>query len=67
METMLMTAPAQVMELASARLLLRTSPPDRIDSPPTFKCGISYDLALKLAKDAGIPLNSLMWEGIQHG
>ncbi|KZT63620.1 hypothetical protein DAEQUDRAFT_104180 [Daedalea quercina L-15889] len=55
---------AQVMELASMRLLLRISPPDRIDSPPTFKCGISYDLALRLAKDVGIPLNSLMWEGI---
>ncbi|KAH9834986.1 origin recognition complex subunit 5 C-terminus-domain-containing protein [Rhodofomes roseus] len=58
---------AQVMELSSMRLLMRTSPPEKIDSVPTFKCGISYDTALKLAKDVGIPLNSLVWEGIQYG
>ena len=55
------------MELASMRLLLRTSPADRLDGPPTFKCGVSYEVALRLAKDVGIPLNTLMWEGIQYG
>ncbi|EPT02035.1 hypothetical protein FOMPIDRAFT_141897 [Fomitopsis schrenkii] len=58
---------AQVMELASMRLLLRTSPADRLDSPPTFKCGVSYEVTLRLARDVSIPLNTLMWEGIQYG
>lgn len=49
------------------RLLLRTSPADKFDSPPAFKCGVSYEVALRLARDVGIPLNNLMWEGIQYG
>ncbi|KAH9921804.1 origin recognition complex subunit 5 C-terminus-domain-containing protein, partial [Fomitopsis serialis] len=53
---------AQVIELSSMRLLMRTSPSEKIDSPATFKCGVSYDTALKLAKDVGVPLNSLIWE-----
>ncbi|CDO73355.1 hypothetical protein BN946_scf185008.g118 [Trametes cinnabarina] len=53
---------AQVMELTSMRLLVRTSPPDRLDGPPTFKCGIGYELAGKLARDLGIMLNDLMYE-----
>jgi origin recognition complex subunit 5 len=50
----------QIMELASMRLLLRTSPPDRIDGPPTFKSAISQDTALLLAKQLQIPLNDLL-------
>ncbi|KAI0635099.1 origin recognition complex subunit 5 C-terminus-domain-containing protein [Trametes polyzona] len=53
---------ANVMELASMRLLIRTSPPDRLDGTPTFKCGIGYELAGKLARDLGIILNDLMYE-----
>jgi len=50
------------MELASIRLLHRTSPPDKIDGPPMFKCGVSYDVALALARQLDIPLNDLMWD-----
>ncbi|OSX57417.1 hypothetical protein POSPLADRAFT_1061624 [Postia placenta MAD-698-R-SB12] len=51
----------QIMELASMRLLLRASP-DKLESTPTYKCGISYETALALAKDVGIMLNDLLWE-----
>lgn len=50
------------MELASMRLLVRTSPPDRLDGTPTFKCGIGFELAAKLARDLGIVLNDLMYD-----
>lgn len=43
------------------RLLLRASP-DKLESTPTYKCGISYGTALALAKDVGIMLNDLLWE-----
>ena len=46
------------------RLLIRTSPPDRLDGTPTFKCGIGYDLAVKLARGLGIILNDLVYEVI---
>ncbi|KAJ8487791.1 hypothetical protein ONZ51_g3946 [Trametes cubensis] len=52
----------QIMELASMRLLVRTSPADRLDGTPTFKCGIGYELAGKLARELGIILNDLMYE-----
>ncbi|KAI0330642.1 hypothetical protein GY45DRAFT_1323379 [Cubamyces sp. BRFM 1775] len=52
----------QVMELASMRLLVRTSPAERLDGTPTFKCGIGYELAGKLARELGIILNDLMYE-----
>ncbi|KAH9896798.1 origin recognition complex subunit 5 C-terminus-domain-containing protein [Cubamyces lactineus] len=52
----------QIMELASMQLLVRTSPADRLDGTPTFKCGIGYELAGKLARDLGIILNDLMYE-----
>ncbi|KAG6914474.1 hypothetical protein DXG01_017051 [Tephrocybe rancida] len=51
-----------VVELTSMRLLHRTTVGDRIDGPPSFKCGISYDVALALAKQLTIPLNDLMWD-----
>ncbi|KAI0371882.1 hypothetical protein BV20DRAFT_978516 [Pilatotrama ljubarskyi] len=53
---------ANIMELASMRLLVRTSPADRLDGTPTFKCGIGYELAAKLARELGIVLNDLMYE-----
>ncbi|KAI0777624.1 origin recognition complex subunit 5 C-terminus-domain-containing protein [Trametes elegans] len=51
-----------IMELASMRLLVRTSPADRLDGTPMFKCGIGYELAMKLARDLGIVLNDLLYE-----
>ncbi|GBE84648.1 predicted protein [Sparassis crispa] len=55
---------AEIMELASMRLLLRTSPPDKLDMAPTFKCGISYEVALRLSRDVGVMLNDLMWDPV---
>lgn len=46
------------------RLLYRTSPVDRIDGPPMFKCGISYDVTLALARQLDVPLNDLLWDPI---
>lgn len=56
------TLSVQIMELTSMRLLHRTSPADKLDGPPMFKCGVSYDVALTLARDLGVPLNDLMWD-----
>ncbi|KAI6102356.1 origin recognition complex subunit 5 C-terminus-domain-containing protein [Pisolithus thermaeus] len=54
---------AAVSELAFMRALHRMSPMEKMDGPPTFKCGISYEVALALAKDVGISsLNDLMWD-----
>ena len=52
----------QIMELTHNRLLDRTTPSDRLDGPPMFKCGISYDVALALAREIQVPLNDLMWD-----
>ena len=52
----------QIMELTSMRLLFRTSPIDRLDGPPMFKCAISYGTTLALAKQLMIPLNDLLWD-----
>ncbi|KAM6496554.1 Origin recognition complex (ORC) subunit 5 C-terminus domain containing protein [Amanita muscaria] len=49
-------------ELSSIWLLHRTSPPERLEGPPMFKCGISYDDALGLAKELDVPLNDLLWD-----
>ncbi|KAG5342190.1 hypothetical protein C0989_004928 [Termitomyces sp. Mn162] len=62
METSRVAVYSAVMELTSMRLIHRTTPGDRIDGPPSFKCGISYDVALALAKELSIPLNDLMWD-----
>ena len=55
---------AQVQELASSHLLYQTSPPDRLDMSPTFKCGIGYEAALGLARDVGINLHDLLWDPV---
>ncbi|KAI1798294.1 origin recognition complex subunit 5 C-terminus-domain-containing protein [Ganoderma leucocontextum] len=53
---------ASIVELASMRLLVRTSPTESLDRTPTLKCGIGYDLAVKLARSLGIVLNDLIYE-----
>ncbi|EIN04783.1 hypothetical protein PUNSTDRAFT_128273 [Punctularia strigosozonata HHB-11173 SS5] len=53
---------ASIMELTSIRLLHRTSPVDKLDGPPMFKSAISYESAMTLARDLGVPLNDLMWD-----
>ncbi|TBU58295.1 origin recognition complex subunit 5 C-terminus-domain-containing protein [Dichomitus squalens] len=55
---------ANIAELASMRLLVRISPVDSLDRTPTFKCGIGYDLATKLARSIGIMLNDLVYEAL---
>ncbi|KAI0646244.1 origin recognition complex subunit 5 C-terminus-domain-containing protein [Trametes meyenii] len=53
---------ANIVELTSMRLLVRTSPADRLDGTPMYKCGIGYELAGKVARELGIVLNDLMYE-----
>ncbi|KAH7925660.1 hypothetical protein BV22DRAFT_1194968 [Leucogyrophana mollusca] len=53
---------AAISELTSTRSLHRMTAPDRLDGPPMFKCGISYEVALALAKGLGVPLSDLMWD-----
>jgi origin recognition complex subunit 5 len=55
-------ADTKVAELAAAHLLLRVSPPDRLDGPPMYKCGISFDVALALGRDMRVPMLDLIWE-----
>lgn len=50
------------MNLTTAQLLYQTSASDKIDGPPMFKCGISYEVALALAKDVNVGLNDLLWD-----
>ena len=44
------------------RLLRRASPPERLDGPPMFKCAITYEVSLRVAKDLSVPLNDLIFE-----
>lgn len=53
---------AAIVELAQMRLLVRTSASDRIDGPPMFKCGVSYEMVLGLAREVKVPLNDLLWD-----
>ena len=48
--------PCQVVELASMWLLHRTLPADKFEGLPMFKCGISYEDTLGLAKELDVPL-----------
>lgn len=52
----------QITELTLMRALHRTSAVDKLDGPPMFKCGISHDVALALARDLDVPLNDLIWD-----
>jgi len=51
-----------ITELAAAHLLFRVSPPDRLDGPPMYKCGLSFEIALELGRDLGVPMLDLIWE-----
>ncbi|KAF9269119.1 hypothetical protein L218DRAFT_420523 [Marasmius fiardii PR-910] len=53
---------ASVNELISLHLLHRTSATDKIDGPPMFRCDISLNIALSLAKRLGVTLNELLWD-----
>ena len=53
----------KIAELSAAHLLLRVSLPDRLDGPPVYKCGISYEVALALGRDLRVPMLDLIWEG----
>ncbi|KAH6918731.1 origin recognition complex subunit 5 C-terminus-domain-containing protein, partial [Coprinopsis sp. MPI-PUGE-AT-0042] len=53
---------SSILELVSNRLMHRTTKPDQLDGPPMFKCAISYDMTLALAKELKIPLVDLLWE-----
>ena len=45
------------------RLLHRTTPPERLDGPLAFKCGISQARAFELAREVGIgSLADFMWD-----
>jgi hypothetical protein len=59
-ETLLITL--QIIELSDIGLLHRTSAPDKLDGPPTFKCGISYLTSSALAQQLDVPLNDLLWD-----
>jgi origin recognition complex subunit 5 len=52
----------KIAEISAAHLLLRVSPPDHLDGPPMYKCGISYDVALALGRDLRVPMLDLIWE-----
>ncbi|KAF8514412.1 origin recognition complex subunit 5 C-terminus-domain-containing protein [Gautieria morchelliformis] len=54
---------ATISQLVAQRLLHRTTPPDRLDAPPTFKCGVSQARAFQLAREVGIgSLAEFMWD-----
>ncbi|KAK1235701.1 hypothetical protein PQX77_001072 [Marasmius sp. AFHP31] len=55
---------ASVMELTTLRLLHRTTAGDKLDGPPMFKCSITHDVALSLAKQLGVKLNDLVWDPV---
>ncbi|KAJ6598242.1 origin recognition complex subunit 5 C-terminus-domain-containing protein [Mycena vulgaris] len=51
-----------MIELTDAGLLHRISAADKLDGPPTFKCGVSYITASALAQQLDVPLNDLLWD-----
>ncbi|KAF9235741.1 putative origin recognition complex, subunit 5-like protein [Melanogaster broomeanus] len=53
---------AAIAELTFMRALHRTTAMDKLDGPPVFKCGISHEVALALARDVEVPLNELIWD-----
>ena len=53
---------AAIGELSTMRALQRMSPLEKLDGPPTFKCGVSYEVALALSKELQIKLQDLMWD-----
>ncbi|EGO19735.1 putative origin recognition complex, subunit 5-like protein [Serpula lacrymans var. lacrymans S7.9] len=55
---------AAIGELTSMRTLYRTTPPEKLDGPPMFKCGIPFEAAQALARELKVPLNDLMWDPV---
>ncbi|KDQ55524.1 hypothetical protein JAAARDRAFT_37539 [Jaapia argillacea MUCL 33604] len=53
---------SSITSLTASHLLQRTSPPDRLDGPPMYRCGVGYEIALELSRDVGIILGDLLWE-----
>ncbi|THV00858.1 hypothetical protein K435DRAFT_818207 [Dendrothele bispora CBS 962.96] len=57
---------ASITQLTNLRLLVRTSPPERLDGPPMYKTGpgvaSSYEDVSIIAKGLGITLSDLIWE-----
>jgi len=54
---------ATISELVTMRLLHRTTPIDKLDGPPSFKCGITQTRAFELARELDIStLADLMWD-----
>ncbi|KAK0452979.1 origin recognition complex subunit 5 C-terminus-domain-containing protein [Desarmillaria tabescens] len=53
---------ATIVDLTSSKLLHRTSPAEKLDGPPMFKSGVSYDVVLGLAKELDVPLQDLLWD-----
>ncbi|KAJ7026282.1 origin recognition complex subunit 5 C-terminus-domain-containing protein [Mycena alexandri] len=51
-----------IIELSDIGLFHRTSAAEKLDGPPTFKCGISYKMTSALAQQLDIPLNDLLWD-----
>ncbi|KAJ7743175.1 putative origin recognition complex, subunit 5-like protein [Mycena metata] len=51
-----------IIELSDIGLLHRTSTAEKLDGPPTFKCGISYKMTSALAQQLDIPLDDLLWD-----
>ncbi|KAK7023123.1 origin recognition complex subunit 5 C-terminus-domain-containing protein [Favolaschia claudopus] len=51
-----------IIELSSTGLLHRTSASDKLDGPPTFKCGISSETAKQVAGQVGVALHDLLWD-----
>ncbi|KAJ7251118.1 putative origin recognition complex, subunit 5-like protein [Mycena haematopus] len=51
-----------IIELSDIGLLHRTSALDKLDGPPTFKCGISYSTSAALAQQIEVPLDDLLWD-----
>ncbi|EIW86115.1 hypothetical protein CONPUDRAFT_160954 [Coniophora puteana RWD-64-598 SS2] len=53
---------AAICELSAMRALQRTTPVEKLDGPPAFKCGVSYEVVSVLSKELGIRLQDLMWD-----
>ncbi|KAJ7182827.1 origin recognition complex subunit 5 C-terminus-domain-containing protein [Mycena crocata] len=51
-----------IVELTDKGLLHRTSAAEKLDGPPTFKCGISYLTCSALSQQLDIPVNDLLWD-----
>ncbi|KAH8828112.1 origin recognition complex subunit 5 C-terminus-domain-containing protein [Flagelloscypha sp. PMI_526] len=51
----------KVTELTRMKLLHRTSQADRLDGPPQYKCGISFDITQSLARGLRVQLQDILY------